>query len=675
MKKTLMFLLLFVMSTFAAMAQMPEPVKWSASTKQIENNRYLITFKVEIESPYHIYDMGPYEEGTSVSVTKFTFSENKEVELVGTVKAEQEPKKHFDESFGMEIGEYEGVASFTQEIKTDNPDAKIKVMIEWQACGNGSCLPPAECELELTPKGSVSEASEDDEDEMAGFEAETESAQAEIKSSEPKKNSLWGNILAAIVWAFAALATPCVFPMIPMTVSFFLKSNKSKAQGKLNAMFFWLFIVVLYTLPIAIIVAATQMFGGDAATSAIFNWLATHWLPNLIFFLVFMVFAASFFGAFELVLPSSWVNKSDANSDKAGLKGVFFMALTLVLVSFSCTGPIVGSVITEACTGAGVWWEPIVVMFAFSSMFAIPFAIFAFSPSLLKEMPKSGGWLNVVKVVLGFIELALGLKFLSAADQAYHWGILDREIYVAIWIVIFVLLGCYLLGKLKFAHDSEVKHITVTRLLLAIASFTFALYMLPGMWGAPLKAISGYIPPMQTQDFVLGTGSVTVSENTQKTSKYSDFLKFPPEFQFKEYYFTIEEAMNRSKEIGKPIFVDFTGHSCPNCREMEQKVWSDPRVKQLLTDEFIVVALYGDDKTKVAESDWVTTEKGKVVKELGKINQLYMLNRFGQNGMPLYFILDHKNEMMTEKIHSHDLNVDNYLKFLNEGLKNYKSQR
>ena len=644
-------------------AQMPEPVEWSATIKNIEDNRYLITFKVKIEEPFHIYDMGPYENGPIV--TKFTFEKSDSIEFIGSVKAVTPATKEFDESFGIEIGQYEGEASFTQEFKTSHPDAKIKVAIEWQACGNGSCLPPAELEMTMTAKGESKVTEEDSEEESL------QQTQAEVKTATTNKKSLWGNILAAIIWAFAALATPCVFPMIPMTVSFFLKSNKNKTQGKVNAMFFWLFIVVLYTLPIAIIVAATQIFGGDAATSAIFNWLATHWLPNLIFFLVFMIFAASFFGAFELVLPSSWVNKSDANSDKAGLKGVFFMALTLVLVSFSCTGPIVGSVITEACTGAGVWWEPIIVMFAFSSMFAIPFAIFAFSPSLLKEMPKSGGWLNVVKVVLGFIELALGLKFLSAADQAYHWGILDREIYLAIWIVIFVLLGFYLLGKLKFAHDSDVKHITVTRLLLAIASFTFALYMLPGMWGAPLKAISGYLPPMQTQDFVLGVGNVSTAETQKKESKYSDFLKFPPEFQFKEYYFTIEEAIARSKEIGKPIFVDFTGHSCPNCREMEQKVWSDPRVKKMLSDDFIVVALYGDDKTKLPESDWVTTDKGKTVKELGKINQLYMLNRFGQNGMPLYFIIDDGNNLMTD-IHSHDLNVDNYIKFMTEGLNNYK---
>ncbi len=665
--KRFFLLLMLMVSTLTATAQMPEPIEWSASVQNVDSNRYVITFKATIEEPYHIYDMGPYEDGPVV--TKFTFTKPEGVEFIGEVKEVNPPKREFDDSFGIEVGQYEREATFTQEFKTSDPKAKIKVKIEWQACGNGSCLPPAEFDMSLTAEGN-SQVETESESEQAAEEPQTT---PEIKSASTKTSSLWGNILAAIVWAFAALATPCVFPMIPMTVSFFLKNNKSKAQGKVNALFFWLFIVVLYTLPIAVIVASTQIFGGDAATSAIFNWLATHWLPNLIFFLVFMIFAASFFGAFELVLPSSWVNKSDANSDKAGLKGVFFMALTLVLVSFSCTGPIVGSVITEACTGAGVWWEPIIVMFAFSSMFAIPFAIFAFSPSLLKEMPKSGGWLNVVKVVLGFIELALGLKFLSAADQAYHWGILDREIYLAIWIVIFILLGMYLLGKLKFAHDSDVKHITVTRLLLAIASFTFALYMLPGMWGAPLKAISGYLPPMQTQDFVLGTGSVSISENTQKSSKYSDFLKFPPEFQFKEYYFTIDEAIARSKEIGKPIFVDFTGHSCPNCREMEQKIWSDPRVKQLLTDEFIVVALYGDDKTKVAESDWITTDKGKVVKELGKINQLYMLNRFGQNGMPLYFIINEDNTLMTD-IHSHDLNVDNYLKFMTEGLNNYKKQ-
>jgi thiol:disulfide interchange protein DsbD len=332
----------------------------------------------------------------------------------------------------------------------------------------------------------------------------------------------------------------------------------------------------------------------------------------------------------------------------------------------------VGSVITEACTGAGVWWEPIVVMFAFSSMFAIPFAIVAFSPSLLKEMPKSGGWLNVVKVVLGFIELALGLKFLSAADQAYHWGILDREIYIAIWIVIFVLLGCYLLGKLKFAHDSDVKHITVTRLLLAIASFTFALYMLPGMWGAPLSKLSGYLPPLSSQDFVMNANVTAAhsNENSAKvsTAKYSDVLHLPHGLNG---FFDLTEAEQYAAEVGKPIFIDFTGHGCVNCREMEARVWSDPAVLELLRNEYVICALYTDDKMQLPESEWVTTESGKTLKSLGKINAHYALTRFGVNAQPYYVLQGVDGKVLVEP-RGYDLDVAAFADFLRKGVEEYK---
>jgi thiol:disulfide interchange protein DsbD len=318
-------------------------------------------------------------------------------------------------------------------------------------------------------------------------------------------------VLEAIIWGLAALVTPCVFPMIPMTVSFFMKGSGSAAKGRINASLYGLFIVVLYTLPIAAIIIITRLIGGGAVTADIFQWLATHWIPNILFFVVFMVFAASFFGAFEIVLPEKLVNDSDAKSDKGGLAGIFFMALTLVLVSFSCTGPIVGSVLIQSTSGE--FWTPIITMFAFSVVFALPFTLFALFPTWLKQLPKSGGWLNSVKVVLGFVELALGLKFLSVADQTYHWGLLDREVYLALWIAIFSLMGMYLLGKLKFKHDSDMPYLSVTRLVLAIITFSFVVYMIPGMWGAPLKALSGYLPPVQTQDFVVGAGSATTTNN------------------------------------------------------------------------------------------------------------------------------------------------------------------
>ena len=339
--------------------------------------------------------------------------------------------------------------------------------------------------------------------------AEEAKAQADAEGMASNSKSLWGVILEAIIWGFVALLTPCVFPMVPMTVSFFLKGNGgSKSRGRFLASFYGFCIVALYTLPIAVIILVTYLIGGDAITADIFNWLATHWIPNVLFFIIFMVFAASFFGAFEITMPSWMVNKSDAKSDKGGLIGVFFMALTLVLVSFSCTGPIVSSVLIKSTQGDV--WEPIITMFAFSAAFALPFTIFAFAPSLLKDLPKSGGWLNSVKVVLGFIELALGLKFLSVADQVYQWGILDREVYLALWIVIFALLGLYLLGKLRFAHDTPEDHLSVKRLFLSIVVFSFVVYMIPGMWGAPLKALSGYLPPIESIDFNLTKSNANV---------------------------------------------------------------------------------------------------------------------------------------------------------------------
>jgi thiol:disulfide interchange protein DsbD len=402
---------------------------------------------------------------------------------------------------------------------------------------------------------------------------------ATINAQVPTQ-SLWSFILEAILWGFAALLTPCVFPMVPMTVSYFLKSNTSAARGRFNAGLYGFFIVALYTLPVAGIILITRWLGGDSVTADIFNFLATHWIPNVLFFMVFMVFAASFFGAFEITMPSRLVNRTDQQSEKGGVLGIFFMSLTLVLVSFSCTGPIVGSVLIKSTSGE--FLAPIVTMFAFSAAFAVPFTLFAFFPSMLKNLPKSGGWLNAVKVVLGFIEVALGMKFLSVADQTYHWGILDREVYLAIWIVVFFLLGLYLLGKIKFAHDSEMKFLSVPRLGLAIVVFSFVVYMIPGMWGAPLKALSGYLPPLSSQDFTMNSGSESDESQNNLKTKYSDFLHLPHDLVG---FFDYTEALAYAKQVHKPVFIDFTGHGCVNCREMEAKVWSDPRVLKLKEKE------------------------------------------------------------------------------------------
>ena len=529
------------------------------------------------------------------------------------------------------------------------PLDEIHGTLQWISCVGENCHSPEELEYDLHPSGTVPPLSNrgcyvPQGDNLQSAPAVTDGP---IQS---KGKGIWGLILEAILWGFAMLLTPCVFPMVPMTVSFFVKGSENAAAGKFKALMYGLFIVLLYTVPISIIIGLTWLFGGSTVTADIFNWLATHWLPNIIFFVVFMLFAASFFGAFEITLPTKLVNSSDKKSDKAGLAGVFFMALTLVLVSFSCTGPIVGTVLIKSTSGE--FWTPMVTMLAFSIAFALPFTLLALFPSLLKSLPKSGGWLNSVKVVLGFIEVALGFKFLSVADQTYHWGILDREVYLAIWIVCFTMLGFYLLGKLRFKYDDEVKHVGITRLALAITVFSFVVYMIPGMFGAPLKALSGYLPPMETQDFVLGSYRNDTSEKSTISMPHGLVG-----------YDSIEAGMQAAKGSGKRVFVDITGHGCVNCREMEARVWSDPQVLQKLREDFEIVALYTDDKVKLPESKWITTPEGKVLKDVGRVNSYIARTRFGVNAQPNYIILDANGNILAGP-RGYDLSIPGFLEFL-----------
>ncbi|NMC99688.1 MAG: thioredoxin fold domain-containing protein, partial [Bacteroidales bacterium] len=447
--------------------------------------------------------------------------------------------------------------------------------------------------------------------------------------------------------------------------------EENKRKAKFQALVYGISIILIYTV-IGTIVAIT--LGANFA-----NFLSTHWLPNIFFFLIFLFFAFSFFGMFEIVLPSWLVNKSDQKAEKGGILGPFFMAFTLVLVSFSCTGPIVGAILVKSAGGQVL--EPIIGMFGFSLAFALPFTIFALFPSLMKGLPKSGGWLNSVKVVLGFLELALGLKFLSIADQTYHWGILDREVYLAIWIVIFTLMGFYLLGKIKFSHDSDVPHIGVPRLMLAIITFSFVIYMLPGMWGAPLKALSGYLPPQNSLDFdfqkivretIETSGSQANSnESTElcEKPKYSDFLHLPHGLKG---YFDYEQALQCAKKQNKPLFIDFTGHGCVNCRQMEANVWSDPRVLKKLRENFIVTALYVDDKTELPENEWITSKiDGKVKSSIGKKFADFQISRFNINAQPYYVLLDTSGNLLVQP-RAYDLNIDSFIQFLDNGLKNFK---
>ena len=626
--------------SLAAFAQ-GQLVTWSSHVESGEGNKTTIVFTGKIAEGYHTYTLTD-----EFSATEFQDMAIEGGEFVGEPYELSTPVEETDE-FGDPARHYYNEIVIAQDVKVTAGKAVVTGTIFTNACTGGACK-------------------------AEYYDFEVTAAGAKQKTAFP-----WGLILQAILWGFAMLLTPCVFPMVPMTVSFFLKGSESVAQGRFKAGMYGLFIVLLYTLPIALLIVITRIIGGESVTADIFNWIATHWLPNILFFIIFMVFAASFFGAFEITLPQSLVNKSDKGSDKKGLAGVFFMALTLVLVSFSCTGPIVGNVLIQATSSNGAWWIPIVTMLAFSVAFALPFTLLAFFPSLLKDMRKSGGgWLNTVKVVMGFIEVALGFKFLSMADQTYHWGLLDREIYLAIWIVVFTLLGFYLLGKLKFAHDDDVPHISVTRLSLAIVVFSFVVYMVPGMWGAPLSGLSGYLPPISTQDYVLATGTtshvVTTDEApVQAEGKKYDFLHLPHNL---EGYFDLEQGLEAAKEAGKPVFVDVTGHACVNCREMEQRVWSDPAALDILRNEYVIVALYVDDKHKLPEEDWVTdAQTGKVYKDLGRVNSYIARERFNVNAQPNYVLLSPDGEILVPT-HSYDLSVENFIKFLKSGIDAYKAR-
>ena len=705
-KKTMALVAALLLGSVASFAQAPEATaKWSVSSKAVSGDVFELTFKASIEDGWHIYTI---DHEYNPIVIEFTPSEGYSLE--GGLNQVTKPSDFQGEKVFFDF------VTLTQRVKLTGNEATVTGEVSWSGCNDRFCAAPESWEFSMplavagatqsaASKESSAQLSPDDDSAVSDdvtIESKTDevSSSLTVSSDESKSvGSLWALIIEAILWGFAMLMTPCVFPMVPMTVSFFMKQSTTAAEGRFKAFIYGLFIVLLYTVPISVIIGLTWLIGGNAVTADIFNWLATHWLPNLIFFVVFMLFAASFFGAFEIELPSSLANKSDAKSGGKGLGGIFFMALTLVLVSFSCTGPIVGTVLIKSTQGE--FWTPMVTMLAFSVAFALPFTVLAMFPSLLKKMKgKSGSWLNSVKVALGFIEVALGFKFLSVADQTYHWGLLDREVYLGIWIVTFSLLGFYLLGKLRFKNDDPVEHVSVPRLGLAIAVFTFVVYMIPGMWGAPLKALSGYLPPMETQDFVVynyadspsasvaSTGSATgmmhgsvtepaevtsVGENGALTGSATGASTYGQKYDLKmplglTGYFTLEEGLTAAKAQGKPVFVDITGHGCVNCREMEQRVWSDPRVLNILRNEYVLVALYVDDKTKLEEKDWLTTPEGKTLKQIGRVNSYIARARFGVNAQPNYALLDADGNQLVP-VRGYNLSVEGFIEFLNSGLR------
>lgn len=672
-------------------AQMLNPVKWTVSVQKVSETEANIVCTATMDPGWHLYSQYVGEGGPLP--TALTFEPNSSYKLVG--KPYEYPKAHveYDETFKMDVGSWAGSASFTQRIKLLKSEKfTISGLIEYMTCNEGSCI-PLDYDLSVNVDGtqySLEESGDEDIDtivadsmsidtiapDTAGTNATTDLGD-DTDENDLANTSLWSIFIIAFLGGLIAIFTPCVLPMIPMTVTFFLKGSENKAKGRRQAFSFGASIILIFT----VLGSGLSIIFGPA----LFQTLSTHWIPNVIFFLIFMIFAFSFFGMFEINMPSGLITKSDKQADKGGFFGPFFMALTLVLVSFSCTVPIIGLVVVMLSNGE--FLQPIVAMFGFGLAFAVPFTVFALFPRWLGNLPKSGGWMNTLKVVLGFIEVALGLKFLSVADMAYGWHLLDRQIYLALWIVIFSLLGLYLLGKLKFKHDGEEKHTSVPKLMLAIISFSFVVYMIPGMFGAPLKILSGFIPPQSSNEFDVRkivreeikinqiAGGNAESHLCTSTPKYSDYLDELPHGL--EGYYTMEEALACAKEKKMPIFIDFTGKGCVNCRKMEDNVWVEPEVLKRLRNDFIIVSLYTDVRKSLSEEEWVSAEvsySGKVIKDLGKKNQDYQIRNYGQNSQPQYVLLDYEGNKLIKETKGYDPDVDDFVRFLDEGLEAFKKK-
>lgn len=675
----LSFLILFVFSNRTE-AQIISPPKWKITIspeKPELGKEAVLIFEAEIPIGWYIYS-NDFDPDLGPNLTELQLEESTDYSPEGTLKA-IDPKKKYDETWEGDVTYFMGKGRFEQNVILKAESGTIVGQLVYQMCSDvtGQCINYEE-EFELAFNTVTGETSLSSTDQGGTDSADSPFTMTESPAEEsgsqvdsPKEfttatvadsESLIGFMLLAFLAGLAALLTPCVFPMIPMTVTFFTGRAKSRVKGIQQAFIYGISIIGIYTIA-GTAVAAIQ--GPEFA-----NWLATHWLPNLFFFGVFIFFALAFLGLFEINLPSSLVNKVDAKAEKGGLAGVFFMAFTLVLVSFSCTGPIVGSILISSAGGELL--KPILGMFAFSLAFAIPFTLFAIFPEWMKSLPKSGGWLNSVKVVLGFLELALAFKFLSMADLVYHWGILDRDIFLVIWIVIFAAMGLYLLGKIRLPHDSPIDSIGVPRLLLALLTFMFVVYMLPGLFGAPLKLLSGYLPPMTTQNFSISGSSLSEEESAQEKVKYDDILDIPLGIHG---YFDYEQALAAAKKEGKPLLIDFTGHGCVNCRKMEENVWVDPAVLSRLKNDFVMAALYIDERLELPESEWYTSSyDGKVKKTLGKQNADFQITKFQNNAQPYYVILDHKEELLANP-HAYDTDIQNFIEFLDGGKAEFEKRK
>ena len=683
MKKVLSFMLL-LMIAWAAEAQILTPVKWEIKLEDSDSSVKTLLFSAKLDNGWHLYDMN-LPEGGPIS-TSFNYETLKGAKTVGSPVPSKKATTVYDEQFEMNLSWYAHEVSFTQKLEITNPKAfKVEGYVEFMACNDENCLPPdkesfsfnqSNINVEKTLQ-AMAKVEDIPAEELADTVSVVEEVSEDVSVAKPNKTAdtvgtssslvhsdLWEPVIeelkafgdttitaADTSWLFIffagflggliALLTPCVWPMIPMTVSFFLKRTKDRKKAIRDAVTYGVSIIVIY-LVLGLLI--TGIFGASAL-----NDLSTNAIFNIIFFLLLVLFAVSFFGAFEIVLPSSWTNKLDMKADSTtGIISIFFMSFTLVLVSFSCTGPIIGTLLVQAAS-MGSKVGPAIGMFGFALALSIPFSFFAVFPNMLQSMPKSGGWLNSVKVVLGFLELALALKFLSVADLAYGWRLLDREVFVVLWIVIFALLGFYLLGKIRFSHDSELKHVSVPRLFMAIISFGFSIYMIPGLWGAPLKAISAFAPPLYTQDFSLYDNEVHAA--------------------FTDY----EAGMEYAKRNNKPVMIDFSGYGCVNCRKMEASVWTNIRVKDILEKDYVLITLIVDDKSKLPEPiEIVENGKTRVLRTVGDKWSYLQRSKFGANAQPFYVLLDGDGKPLSPS-YAFDEDVSKYIQFLNKGLSEFQN--
>lgn len=663
-----LFLSITVNAQFAdPNAKIEDPVDWSYRAEKVTDTEYDLVITAKIDKGWHVYSQF-IEEGGPIP-TSFKFTPSAAYTLKGKVTESPKAVSAFDKNFDMQIAWHKDKVDFRQRIILKAPSASISGVLEFMVCNDKKCLPPAEEEFKIEVKGEdivlenaltpSPDTSTADSVVATPYSQTIDSAKvAAVSSGTAKSNdSLWGIFIAGFIGGLAAFFMPCIYPMIPLTVSFFTKKSGSRAKGIQSAFIYGISIILVY---VALGLLITLIFGAsalnEAASSATFN---------LLFFAALILFGISFLGAFEITLPSSLVNKMDEKSNQGGFVGLFFMAFTLALVSFSCTGPIIGTLLVDAVS-KGSYLGPAIGMLGFSSALAIPFTLFAIFPSWLKEMPKSGGWLNTVKVSLGFLEIALAFKFLSNVDLAYHWGVFNRDVFLVIWIVIFGFWGLYLLGKIRLAHDNELGTLSLTRLFFSMFVLGFTLYMIPGLWGAPLKSISAWLPPQTTQDFDLYSNRSSTASNSDNTKakKYAGLFHAPHGL---DAFYDYEEGLAYAKSVNKPILIDFTGWSCVNCRKMEASVWPDKEVLKRLKQDYVLISLYVDDKTELAEEEkYVSAFSGKKIKTIGQKWGDFQASKFGTNSQPYYVLADHDGKVLVQP-QAFDLDINNYIKFLDSG--------